>query len=108
MEFHAEVLGRHLADGLLAPSSSAVCLGGAKQSLALRELGVAGAVAVARRRSPPLAVAFGWRERKREGKKPDKGAPPRSKPPLTSATSAAGGEKPSMGVFCPVLETSGD
>ena len=66
LEFHAEVLGRHLADGLLGPSSCAVCLGGAQQALALRELGVAGAVAVARRRSPPLAVAFGWRERERE------------------------------------------
>lgn len=57
VEFHAEVFGRHLADGLLGPSSRAVCLGGAQEALALRELGVAGAVAVAKRRSPPLAVA---------------------------------------------------
>lgn len=57
VEFHAEVLGRHLADGLIAPSSRAVCLGGAPEALALRELGVSGAVAVARKRSPPLVVA---------------------------------------------------
>ncbi|KAL6902296.1 hypothetical protein ACP4OV_005172 [Aristida adscensionis] len=57
VERHAAVLGRHLADGLLVASSSAVCLGGVHEALALRELGVVGAVAVARKRSPPLAVA---------------------------------------------------
>uniref|UniRef100_A0ACD5YZK5 Uncharacterized protein n=1 Tax=Avena sativa TaxID=4498 RepID=A0ACD5YZK5_AVESA len=57
VEFHAELLGRHLADGLLAPSSRAVCLGGAREALALRELGVPGAVAVAKKRAPPLVVA---------------------------------------------------
>jgi FkbM family methyltransferase len=57
VDFHAEVLGRHLADGLLGTSSRAVCLGGAPEALALRELGVAGAVAVARKRSPPLSLA---------------------------------------------------
>ncbi|KAL6657245.1 hypothetical protein ACP70R_005025 [Stipagrostis hirtigluma subsp. patula] len=55
---HAAVLAPHLADGLLAPTHRAVCLGGAQEAaLALRELGVRGAVAVARRRAPPLAVA---------------------------------------------------
>ena len=53
----AAVLRRHLADGMLAASSVAVCLGGAQEAMALRELGVVGAVAVARKRSPPLAVA---------------------------------------------------
>ena len=57
VDFHAEVLGKHIADGLLDPSSRAVCLGGAREALALRELGVSGAVAVAKKRSPPLAVA---------------------------------------------------
>ncbi|XP_047066125.1 uncharacterized protein LOC124674130 [Lolium rigidum] len=57
VDFHAEALGRHLADGLLDTSSRAVCLGGAQEALALRELGVSGAVAVAKKRSPPLAVA---------------------------------------------------
>jgi FkbM family methyltransferase len=54
---HAAVLRRHLADGMLAASSVAVCLGGAQEAMALRELGVVGAVAVAKERSPPLAVA---------------------------------------------------
>ncbi|RLN17018.1 uncharacterized protein C2845_PM02G28950 [Panicum miliaceum] len=54
---HAAVLRRHLADGMLAASSVAVCLGGAQEAMALRELGVVGAVAVARKRSPPLDVA---------------------------------------------------
>ena len=54
---HAAVLRRHLADGMLAASSVAVCLGGAQEAMALRELGVVGAVAVTRKRSPPLAVA---------------------------------------------------
>ncbi|CAN6313128.1 unnamed protein product [Urochloa humidicola] len=54
---HASILRRHLADGMLAASSVAVCLGGAQEAMALRELGVVGAVAVARERSPPLAVA---------------------------------------------------
>ncbi|CAL4913976.1 unnamed protein product [Urochloa decumbens] len=54
---HAAVVRRHLADGMLAASSVAVCLGGAQEAMALRELGVVGAVAVARERSPPLAVA---------------------------------------------------
>ena len=57
-----------------------------------------------RRLQPPLASSAlpvpSVGEKKRE--KPDKGAPPRSKPPLTSATSAAGGEKPAGGMFCPV------
>lgn len=57
VDYHAAVLGGHLSDGLLAPSSSAVCLGGAPEALALRELGVASAVAVAKKRSSPLAVA---------------------------------------------------
>ncbi|KAL6648302.1 hypothetical protein ACP70R_012526 [Stipagrostis hirtigluma subsp. patula] len=57
VEHHAAVLGRHLADGLLAASSRAVCLGGVQEAVALRELGVVGAVAVARKRYPPLAVA---------------------------------------------------
>jgi hypothetical protein len=47
MDFHAEVLGRHLADGLLDTSSRVVCFGGPPEALALRELGVSGAVAVA-------------------------------------------------------------
>jgi FkbM family methyltransferase len=42
---------------MLAASSVAVCLGGAQEAMALRELGVVGAVAVAKERSPPLAVA---------------------------------------------------
>ncbi|RCV45227.1 hypothetical protein SEVIR_9G440600v4 [Setaria viridis] len=54
---HAAVLRRHLADGMLAASSVAVCLGGAQEAMALRELGVVGAVAVAGERAPPLAVA---------------------------------------------------
>ncbi|XP_047066236.1 uncharacterized protein LOC124674239 [Lolium rigidum] len=57
VDLHAEVLGRHLADGLLDTASRAVCLGGPQEALALRELGVPGAVAVARKRAPPLAVA---------------------------------------------------
>ncbi|XP_062213465.1 uncharacterized protein LOC133914365 [Phragmites australis] len=57
VDHHAAVLGRHLADGLLAASSRAVCLGGVQAAIALRELGVVGAVAVAQKRSPPLAVA---------------------------------------------------
>ncbi|KAJ1297552.1 hypothetical protein BS78_01G385200 [Paspalum vaginatum] len=54
---HAAFLRRHLADGMLAASSHAVCLGGVEEAMALRELGVVGAVAVAKKRSPPLAVA---------------------------------------------------
>ncbi|KAF8721384.1 hypothetical protein HU200_023096 [Digitaria exilis] len=57
---HAAVLRRHLADGMLAASSVAVCLGGGsgvQAAMALRELGVVGAVAVAKEGSPPLAVA---------------------------------------------------
>ncbi|OEL32552.1 hypothetical protein BAE44_0006429 [Dichanthelium oligosanthes] len=42
---HAAVLRRHLADGMLAASSHAVCLGGVHEAMALRELGVVGAVA---------------------------------------------------------------
>ncbi|CAN6320327.1 unnamed protein product [Urochloa humidicola] len=42
---HASILRRHLADGMLAASSVAVCLGGAQEAMALRELGVVGAVA---------------------------------------------------------------
>jgi hypothetical protein len=57
MDFHAEVLGRHLIYGLLDTSSCVVCLGGAPEALALQELGVSGAVAVAKKHSPPLAVA---------------------------------------------------
>ncbi|WVZ56630.1 hypothetical protein U9M48_007126 [Paspalum notatum var. saurae] len=53
----AAFLRRHLADGMLAASSHAVCLGGVEEAMALRELGVVGAVAVAKKRSPPLAVA---------------------------------------------------
>jgi SAM-dependent methyltransferase len=60
VDYHAAVLGRLLKDGLLAASSRAVCLGGDIQaSIALRELGVVGAVAVSRKGSPPLAVASG-------------------------------------------------
>jgi hypothetical protein len=40
---------------MLSASSHAVCLGGAQEAMALRELGVFGAVAVAKKRSPPLA-----------------------------------------------------
>ena len=42
---------------MLSASSHAVCLGGAQEAMALRELGVFGAVAVAKKRSSPLAVA---------------------------------------------------
>ncbi|KAL6896676.1 hypothetical protein ACP4OV_007248 [Aristida adscensionis] len=59
VEHHAAVLAPHLADGRLAPSHRAVCLGAAaaQGALALRELGVSGAVAVAKKRSTPLVVA---------------------------------------------------
>jgi FkbM family methyltransferase len=57
VDYHAAVLAAHLADGVLAPSSRAVCLGGAQEALAMRELGVPGAVAIAKKRSPPLVVA---------------------------------------------------
>jgi FkbM family methyltransferase len=57
VDFHAALLADHLARGALAPSSRAVCLGGAQEALAMRELGVAGAVAVHKGRSPPLVVA---------------------------------------------------
>jgi FkbM family methyltransferase len=57
VDHHAAVLRRHLADGMLSASSHAVCLGGAQEAMALRELGVFGAIAVAKKRSPPLAVA---------------------------------------------------
>ena len=57
MDHHAAVLRRHLADGMLSASSHAVCLGGAQEAMVLRELGVFGAVAVAKKRSPPLTVA---------------------------------------------------
>ncbi|KAJ1255780.1 hypothetical protein BS78_K162900 [Paspalum vaginatum] len=57
VDYHAAVLAAHLADGLLAPGSRAVCLGGAQEALAMRELGVADAVAVAGKRAPPLVLA---------------------------------------------------
>lgn len=57
VDYHAAVLAPHLADGILAPGSRAVCLGGAQEALAMRELGVAAAVAVARKRAPPLVLA---------------------------------------------------
>jgi hypothetical protein len=57
MDFHAEVLGRHLIYGLLDMSSCVVCLGGAPEALALQELGVSVAVAVTKKHSPPLADA---------------------------------------------------
>jgi SAM-dependent methyltransferase len=53
VDYHAAVLGRLLKDGLLAASSRAVCLGGDIQAaIALRELGVVGAVAVSRKALP--------------------------------------------------------
>ncbi|KAK3151352.1 hypothetical protein QOZ80_3AG0244790 [Eleusine coracana subsp. coracana] len=57
----AAVLAGLLKDGLFAASSRAVCLGvdGVHAALALRELGVVGAVAVATKPFPPLAVAAG-------------------------------------------------
>ncbi|GJN33496.1 hypothetical protein PR202_gb22105 [Eleusine coracana subsp. coracana] len=57
VDYHAAVLSAHLADGFLAPASRDVCLGGAQEALALRELGVSAAVAVAKKRAPPLVVA---------------------------------------------------
>ncbi|OEL15355.1 SNF2 domain-containing protein CLASSY 1 [Dichanthelium oligosanthes] len=57
VDYHAAVLAPHLAQGILAPASRAVCLGGAQEALAMRELGVSAAVAVATKRSPPLLVA---------------------------------------------------
>ncbi|CAD6222335.1 unnamed protein product [Miscanthus lutarioriparius] len=57
VEYHAAVIAPHLAAGALSPASRAVCLGGAQEALAMRELGVAKAVAVARKRAPPLVVA---------------------------------------------------
>ncbi|PWZ39603.1 hypothetical protein Zm00014a_005411 [Zea mays] len=57
VDYHAAVLAPHIAAGALAPGSRAVCLGGAQEALAMRELGVARAVAVARKRAPPLVVA---------------------------------------------------
>ncbi|KAF8683834.1 hypothetical protein HU200_044772 [Digitaria exilis] len=59
VDHNAAILRRHLADGMLAASSVAVCLGGdgVQEAMALRELGVVGAVAVAKEGSPPLAVA---------------------------------------------------
>ena len=60
VDYHAALLADHLAQGILAPASRAVCLGGAHQALAMRELGVAAAVAVAvhNNSSPsPLVVA---------------------------------------------------
>nr|TKW36663.1 hypothetical protein SEVIR_2G454300v2 [Setaria viridis] len=57
VEYHAALLADHLAQGILAPASRAVCLGGAQEALAMRELGVAAAVAVHKKRSPPLVVA---------------------------------------------------
>jgi FkbM family methyltransferase len=60
VDYHAAVLGGLLKDGLLAASSRAVCLGGNIQAaIALRELGVIGAVAVSRKGSRPFAVASG-------------------------------------------------
>ncbi|GJN31198.1 hypothetical protein PR202_gb19563 [Eleusine coracana subsp. coracana] len=59
VDAHAAVLAGLLKDGLLAASSRAVCLGvdGVHAAVALRELGVVGAVAVATKPFPPLAVA---------------------------------------------------
>ncbi|CAN6220028.1 unnamed protein product [Urochloa humidicola] len=57
VDYHAALLADHLARGILAPRSRAVCLGGAQEALAMRELGVAAAVAVRKRPSPPLVVA---------------------------------------------------
>uniref|UniRef100_A0A0E0EGH0 Uncharacterized protein n=1 Tax=Oryza meridionalis TaxID=40149 RepID=A0A0E0EGH0_9ORYZ len=57
VDYHATLLAPHLADGILSPTSRAVCLGAVQEALAMRELGVSTAVAVARKRSPPLAVA---------------------------------------------------
>ncbi|KAF8749373.1 hypothetical protein HU200_012711 [Digitaria exilis] len=57
VDYNAALLADHLAQGILAPPSRAVCLGGAQEALAMRELGVAAAVAVQRKRSPPLVVA---------------------------------------------------
>uniref|UniRef100_A0A0D9X385 Uncharacterized protein n=1 Tax=Leersia perrieri TaxID=77586 RepID=A0A0D9X385_9ORYZ len=55
---HAALLAPHLAPhGILSPSSRAVCLGSVQEALAMRELGVSAAVAVAKKRSPPLVVA---------------------------------------------------
>lgn len=61
VDYHAAVLAPHIAAGALAPASRAVCLGGPQEALAMRELGVAKAVAVGRRRAPPLVVAGGDR-----------------------------------------------
>ncbi|TVU33763.1 hypothetical protein EJB05_15570, partial [Eragrostis curvula] len=57
IDYHAAVLAAHLADSILAPASPAVCLSGAQEVLALRKVDVSGAVAVAKKRSPPLVVA---------------------------------------------------
>ncbi|KAG8099014.1 hypothetical protein GUJ93_ZPchr0013g36051 [Zizania palustris] len=57
VDYHAALLAAHIADGILASTSRAVCLGTVQEALALRELGVSAAVAVAKKRSPPLVVA---------------------------------------------------
>ncbi|CAM0145076.1 unnamed protein product [Urochloa decumbens] len=57
VDYHAALLADHLAQGILAPPSRAVCLGGAQEALAMRELGVAAALAVQKKPSLPLVVA---------------------------------------------------
>uniref|UniRef100_A0A0D9YIP1 Uncharacterized protein n=1 Tax=Oryza glumipatula TaxID=40148 RepID=A0A0D9YIP1_9ORYZ len=53
VDYHATLL----ANGILSPTSRAICLGAVQEALAMRELSVSTAVAVARKRSPPLAIA---------------------------------------------------
>ncbi|EEC66706.1 hypothetical protein OsI_33029 [Oryza sativa Indica Group] len=57
VDYHATLLATLLANGILSPTSRAICLGAVQEALAMRELSVSTAVAVARKRSPPLAIA---------------------------------------------------
>lgn len=61
VETHSAGFQDLLADGFLSQGSKALCLGGPEghEVLALKEIGVPDAVGVAKKKSPPLVVAWG-------------------------------------------------